>query len=163
MNQVSAVLHGVLLLFAVLLFPKLLNLIPALAAILLVVGYKLAKPAMFKAMYYSACWIQFAPFMTVIGILLTDLLGYTALGMGVAIFLFPAHQFATVVLSRRGTPRRAWRHSILHLSEDRFLPKPCLHLQTLDAIRPTRGSSSMPLRSVTGLRCLRNRTESVMG
>ena len=43
----SAVYHGVLLLVSVLALPFVLNQIPlaALAAVLLVVGYKLAKPA----------------------------------------------------------------------------------------------------------------------
>lgn len=52
-TKVSAILHGVLLLGAALLVPRLLNLIPlaTLAAILLTVGYKLAKPALFVGMY----------------------------------------------------------------------------------------------------------------
>jgi SulP family sulfate permease len=58
---------------------SVLNMIPlaSLAAILLMVGYKLAKPGLFMQMYKLG-WEQFIPFLaTVIGILATDLLkGY---------------------------------------------------------------------------------------
>jgi MFS superfamily sulfate permease-like transporter len=87
-TKLSAILHGVLLLVAVLTVPALLNRIPlsVLAAILLTVGYKLAKPALFAAMYRQGPY-QFVPFMvTVVGILATDLLVGIALGMGVAVF-----------------------------------------------------------------------------
>lgn len=75
-TKLSTILHGVLLLIFVPLLPGLLNMIPlsVLAAILLVVGYKLAKPKLFKQMY-SLGWTQFVPFIvTVLGIVLTDLL-----------------------------------------------------------------------------------------
>ena len=60
-SKTSAILHGVLLLVAVLAVPALLNRIPlaTLAAILLTVGYKLAKPALFRSMY-TLGWQQFA-------------------------------------------------------------------------------------------------------
>jgi MFS superfamily sulfate permease-like transporter len=67
---------------------SVLNLIPlaSLAAILLIVGYKLAKPALFKQMY-DLGWEQFVPFtMTVIGIIATDLLKGIAIGMVFGIF-----------------------------------------------------------------------------
>jgi MFS superfamily sulfate permease-like transporter len=88
-TKASAMLHGVFLLGAVLLAPTVMNLIPlsALAAVLLVVGYKLAKPATFLAMYRQG-WAQFAPFIvTILGIVFTDLLTGIALGMAVAIFV----------------------------------------------------------------------------
>ena len=52
-SKLSTIIHGFLLLVSVLLIPRLLNKIPlsVLAAILLVVGYKLAKPALFKTMF----------------------------------------------------------------------------------------------------------------
>ena len=91
-TKLSAILHGFLLLFFVALVPGLLNLIPlsVLAAILFIVGYKLAKPALFKDMYDLGV-TQFAPFMvTVLGIVFTDLL--LGIGMGltvsIAIILF---------------------------------------------------------------------------
>ncbi len=87
-TKASAVLHGVLLLLAALAIPFMLNLIPlaCLAAILFVVGYKLAKPALFSSMYRQG-WYQFVPFIiTVLGIVFTDLLIGIGMGMGVAIF-----------------------------------------------------------------------------
>ena len=84
-SKMSAIIHGFLLLVSVILIPKLLNKIPlsVLAAILLIVGYKLAKPALFKSMYKQG-WKQFIPFtVTVLGIILTDLL--IGIGMGLAV------------------------------------------------------------------------------
>jgi MFS superfamily sulfate permease-like transporter len=75
-TKASAVMHGFLILISIVSIPTVLNMIPlaTLAAILLVVGYKLAKPALFKKMY-SQGWAQFVPFMvTVIGVAFTDLL-----------------------------------------------------------------------------------------
>ena len=86
-TKLVAIIHGLLLLISVLLIPKLLNLIPlsVLASILLVVGYKLAKPTLFKTMYQLG-WKQFVPFIvTVLGIVFTDLLVGISLGMGVGI------------------------------------------------------------------------------
>ena len=87
-TKLSAIFHGVLLLICVIAIPGILNMIPlaSLACILFVVGYNLAKPSLFKAMYELG-WAQFAPFIaTVIGILLTDLLKGIGIGMVVAIF-----------------------------------------------------------------------------
>lgn len=86
-TKLSAVLHGVFLLICVLTIAEWLNMIPlaSLATILIVVGYKLAKPALFKQMYELG-WEQFAPFViTVAAIVLTDLL--TGIGIGLAIAL----------------------------------------------------------------------------
>lgn len=68
--------HGLLLLLSVLFLGPVLNMIPlaALATILVVTGYKLAKPALFKAMYKLGA-SQFVPFVvTITAILFTDLL-----------------------------------------------------------------------------------------
>ena len=88
-TKMSAIIHGFLLLLSVILIPGLLNMIPlsVLAAILLLVGYKLAKPALFKSMYKIG-WKQFIPFMTtIIAIIFTDLLVGIGLGLGVAIIV----------------------------------------------------------------------------
>lgn len=87
-SKASAILHGVLLLAAVVMAPAALNRIPlaTLAAILLIVGYKLAKPSLFMEMYRQGRY-QFVPFaITVVGILATDLLVGIGLGMVAAVF-----------------------------------------------------------------------------
>jgi MFS superfamily sulfate permease-like transporter len=65
-----------------------------LAAILFIVGYKLAKPALFKTMYELG-WKQFVPFMvTVVGIVFIDLLIGLALGLmvGIVVVLIKSYQ-----------------------------------------------------------------------
>ena len=86
-TKASATLHGALLLISAFAIPSILNLIPlaALAAILLIVGYKLAKPNMIVGMWKKGS-NEFIPFaVTVVGIVLTDLLTGIALGLVVAI------------------------------------------------------------------------------
>ncbi len=88
-TKLSAIVHGFFLLFSVILIPTLLNKIPlsVLAAILFIVGYKLAKPALFKKMY-DLGWKQSVPFfVTVIGIIFTDLLVGIGLGLAVGIIV----------------------------------------------------------------------------
>ncbi len=91
-SKVSAILHGFFLLICVAFIPVILNLIPlpALASILLMVGYKLAKPDQF-AKQYRLGWEQFVPFIvTILGIVFEDLLIGLALGccVGSATILF---------------------------------------------------------------------------
>lgn len=95
-TKMSAIIHGFLLLISVILIPKLLNMIPlsVLAAILLIVGYKLAKPSLFKTMY-NLGWKQFLPFIvTVAGIVFTDLLKGIGLGLavGIVVILIKSYQ-----------------------------------------------------------------------
>ena len=88
-SKLSAILHGLFLLLAVLLIPRLLNKIPlsVLAAVLLLVGYKLAKPSLFFTMYRMG-WKQWVPFATtVLGIVFTDLLVGISLGLGVGVLV----------------------------------------------------------------------------
>jgi MFS superfamily sulfate permease-like transporter len=95
-TKLVAIIHGLLLLISVILIPTLLNKIPlsVLAAILLVVGYKLAKPAVFKEMVQLG-WKQWIPFtVTVVGIIFTDLLIGIGLGLvvGVIVILIKSFQ-----------------------------------------------------------------------
>ncbi len=88
-TKTSAIVHGFLLLLSVLIIPKLLNNIPlsVLASILLVVGYKLAKPKLFISIYKQG-WKQFVPFIvTVLGIIFTDLLIGIGLGLAVGVIV----------------------------------------------------------------------------
>lgn len=87
-SKLSAITHGAILLLSAIFIPRYLNLIPlaSLAAILLLVGYKLSKISLYKTMYRLG-WEQFLPFLiTVVAILATDLLKGIGIGMVFAIF-----------------------------------------------------------------------------
>ena len=86
-TKLSAILHGAWLLLFFLLAPTLLTYIPlgSLAAVLFVVGYKLAKPATFKRMYASGMK-HFIPFVvTILAIVFIDLLKGLGIGLVVAL------------------------------------------------------------------------------
>ena len=85
-TKLSTIFHGTLLLTCVALMPQYLNLIPlsALAAILLVTGFKLASPALFRQMWEGGRY-QFVPFLvTLSAIVLTDLLVGIIIGLAVS-------------------------------------------------------------------------------
>lgn len=137
-TKLSAILHGFFILIAVLAVPQILNLVPlaALAAVLLVVGYKLAKPATFVQMYKRGP-AQFVPFVvTVVGIVRTDLLTGIAIGMAVAIFFillghYRNSHFLHIEQSGGGSEPRQVR---MRLAEEvSFLNKGALQKE-LDAI-----------------------------
>ncbi|MFA7444528.1 MAG: SulP family inorganic anion transporter [Flavobacteriaceae bacterium] len=134
-TKMSAIIHGILLLVSVLSIPFVLNKIPlaTLAAILLVIGYKLAKPAVFRHFFKRGKY-QFTPFIiTVAAVVFTDLLIGVALGMIISIFAI-----------LRGNMKRAYYFrkeeyedgDIIHIhlaQEVSFLNKAAI-LFTLDAI-----------------------------
>lgn len=98
-SKMSAIIHGVLLLVSVLTIPLLLNKIPlaTLAAILILVGYKLAKPATFKHFWENGKY-QFIPFIaTLLAVVFTDLLKGVALGI-----------IISVIFVLRGNLKRAY-------------------------------------------------------
>ena len=87
-SRLAAFVHGVFLIVCVLAIPGVLNKIPlaSLAAILFVVGYKLAHPSKFIGMYKLG-WTQFLPFIiTIVAILRTDLLVGIAIGLIASLF-----------------------------------------------------------------------------
>ncbi|MDT0685302.1 SulP family inorganic anion transporter [Autumnicola psychrophila] len=95
-TKMSAIIHGFLLLISVIVIPTVLNFIPlsVLAAVLFLVGYKLAKPQLFVQMF-KAGWKQYAPFfITVLGIVFGDLLVGIGLGLlvGIVIILIKSYQ-----------------------------------------------------------------------
>ena len=94
-TKMSTILHGFFLLISALTIASVLNMIPlaSLAAILLMVGYKLAKPSLFKQMYKFG-WEQFIPFAaTVVAILATDLLKGITVGLLFGIFYTLRHSY----------------------------------------------------------------------
>ena len=98
-SKMSAIIHGVLLLVSVLSIPTLLNRIPlaTLATVLILVGYKLAKPATFIHFWEKGKY-QFIPFIaTLVFVVATDLLKGVALGI-----------IISVIFVLRGNLKRAY-------------------------------------------------------
>lgn len=94
-TKLSSIVHGLLLVITILFIPKLLNQIPlaALGAVLIMVGYKLAKVSLFKEMYRLGSG-QFIPFLaTIIGVLFTDLLKGICIGLVISIFFILKRNF----------------------------------------------------------------------
>lgn len=86
-TKASAILHGIFILFAVMLIPAALNKIPlsSLAAILIYTGYKLNKPAIYRNIYAQGN-DRFIPFIvTVISILAFNLLIGILIGLMVSL------------------------------------------------------------------------------
>ncbi len=99
-SKMSAIIHGILLLLSVLVIPIVLNKIPlaTLAAILLLIGYKLANPSKLKHFWKKGKY-QFVPFIaTVTAVVFTDLLKGVALGM-----------IISIVFILKGNMQRAYR------------------------------------------------------
>jgi len=95
----STILHGILLALCFLFLPRFLNMIPlsALAAILIIVGYKLCSPKQFKLMYAKGN-AQFIPFVTTIAaILFTDLLTGIIIGIVVGMLFVLKSNYQTAI------------------------------------------------------------------
>lgn len=94
-SKKSAIIHGVFLVGFVVAIPGVLNLIPraTLAAVLLLIGWKLASPKAMVQMI-KAGWEQFVPFFVVIIVmLLTDLLMGVGAGLAVAFIIILFRNF----------------------------------------------------------------------
>jgi MFS superfamily sulfate permease-like transporter len=88
-SKMSAIIHGIFLIGFILAIPGVLNLIPraTLAAVLLLIGWKLASPKSMVQMFKSG-WEQFVPFFVVIIVmLLTDLLIGVGAGLAIAFLI----------------------------------------------------------------------------
>lgn len=88
-SKASSFLHGWWLLLCVVLIPGVMEYVPlaGLAAVLIVVGTKLAKPSIFKE-YYMRGWRQFIPFLaTIVSIVFTDLLIGIGVGFVIALLI----------------------------------------------------------------------------
>ncbi|TSJ41691.1 SulP family inorganic anion transporter [Fluviicola chungangensis] len=95
LNKLAAIIHGILIALTVLAVPSIFNYIPyaSLAAILIMVGFKLAKPSLFKKVFKEG-WLQFIPFIaTILGILFTDLLIGISIGLGVSFLVILYYNF----------------------------------------------------------------------
>jgi MFS superfamily sulfate permease-like transporter len=136
-TKMSAIFHGIFLLVSALTIASLMNMIPlaSLAAILLMVGYKLAKPALFKEMYKLG-WEQFIPFAaTVVAILATDLLKGITVGMLLGGFYALRHSYRNSYQLKDVTTTEEGHevHHIVLAEEVSFFNKPSV-IQALDGI-----------------------------
>jgi MFS superfamily sulfate permease-like transporter len=136
-SKLSSIIHGFLLLISVITIPFLLNKIPlaTLAAVLLLVGYKLAKPVTFIHFWHKGKY-QFIPFIaTLLAVVFTDLLKGVALGM-----------IISVIFILKGNLKRAYSFrkeeyvdgDVIHIDlaqEVSFLNKAAIK-QTLNSIPP---------------------------
>ncbi len=125
-TKVSSVFHGMLLLVSVMLFPNILNMIPlsALAAVLIVTGFKLAKPSLFKQMWREGP-NQFLPFVVTVGaIVFTDLLTGILVGLAFSI-LFILRSNLPAPLAADSRESRRWRGAAYRTGQPGQLPESC--------------------------------------
>jgi carbonic anhydrase len=94
-SKYSTIIHGILILIAVIALSPVLNQIPlaSLAAILIFTGYKLASMNTFKEMYAKG-WYQFFPFVaTILAIVFTDLLIGVLIGLVIGLIFILKNDF----------------------------------------------------------------------
>jgi MFS superfamily sulfate permease-like transporter len=99
-TKASTISHALVLLLSVLIIPRVLQLIPlaSLAGILIVTGFKLTMPELFKYMYKKG-WPQFLPFIaTVLAVVFTNLLLGVFIGILVAVFFILKTNFRESVI-----------------------------------------------------------------
>lgn len=132
-TKMTAFYHGLFLLISILFLTHYLNMVPlaSLAAILLLVGYKLAKPSLFKEKWAQGKE-QFTPFIvTVVAILMTDLLVGISIGIVVGLIIVIRTNFHSPILVTTDK-----KNVIIHFNRDvSFLNKAIL-TKTLEKIPP---------------------------
>lgn len=132
-TKLSTITHGILILVSAGTIPFLLNKIPlaVLASVLLITGYKLTRPALYKKMWQSGLY-QFIPFIvTIVAIVFTDLLKGVALGMVISVFFILRENLKSPYFFRRTEHRSG---DIVHMrlaQEVSFLNKAAIK-QTLE-------------------------------
>lgn len=136
-HKLSTIIHGFLLLICVLTIPAWLNKIPlaALATVLILVGYKLARPAIFRHFWHKGIY-QFIPFVsTAIAVVALDLLKGVGIGLVISIFfILQANMKRVYYLSREELAEAD--HIRLELAEEvSFLNKAAIK-KTLKNVQP---------------------------
>lgn len=124
-TKVSAIFHGGLLALCIYLIPDLLVEVPlaSLAAILLLVGYKLARVSLFVSMYEKGM-SQFIPFVvTIVAIVFSDLLTGIAIGGAVAIFFILRSNYHTPFYYKKEEHHQGEKFTIRLSEEVSFLNK----------------------------------------
>lgn len=99
-TKASAITHGVILLLSIMFIPAVLRMIPlsCLAGVLIVIGYKLTPPSLYKEMYERG-WDQFLPFLiTVVAIVFTNLLQGVFIGLLSSVFFILRSNFREAII-----------------------------------------------------------------
>jgi MFS superfamily sulfate permease-like transporter len=126
-TKMSTLFHGAWLAICVLFFPHILNLIPlaVLAAILIVIGFKLSRPGLFRQMYRLG-YTQFLPFTaTILGVVFTDLLKGIGIGLVVAVMMILRNSYRNSHAVHKESDDG--KHIRIYLSEElTFLNKPAI-------------------------------------
>ena len=134
-TKMAAFTHGLLLLAAVLAFPFILNKIPyaSLASILLITGYNLTKPKLYRSMW-DLGWKQFLPFIiTILVIVSTDLLIGVSVGLLISIYYIISSNFKTEFKLSKNTHHGIDTYRIKLNTDVTFLNKANLK-KTLDGV-----------------------------
>ncbi len=128
-TKLSTIIHGFLLTVSVLFLSTIINLIPlaSLAAILLLVGYKLTSYSIITQMYRKG-WSQFIPFaVTVTAILLTDVLIGVLIGSASSVFFLLRGNYYNPFYMEETNPGSKRKTIRLELSNEvSFLNKPAI-------------------------------------
>jgi MFS superfamily sulfate permease-like transporter len=127
-SKLSAIFHAVLLFLSVILIPNVLMYIPnsALAAILIVTGYKLANVALFKEHLKNGA-DQFLPFIvTIFVMLLTDLLKGVGAGLAIALIFMIASSARSKMQTTHEKVNGRSRHHVKLPSHFTFINKSSL-------------------------------------
>lgn len=136
-TKLSTIMHGTIMLICVVSIPGLLNKIPlpALSAVLFVVGYKLTSFKLFRQMY-GLGKRHFIPFIaTIISVLLTNLITGIMIGGAVAIFLILRDNYKTPFFLDRQSHHEGEKINLVLSEEVTFLNKASIML-TLDHVAP---------------------------
>lgn len=137
-TKMSTILHGFFLLASVMVIPSIINMIPlaALAAILIMVGYKLANIGVFKAVYKLGK-SQFFPFAaTILGVVFTDLLIGIGIGLGVAILILLRNSFKNAFFLHIAKSNEDGKHIHMSLAEEVYFMNKGSIISVLNAIEP---------------------------
>jgi SulP family sulfate permease len=116
-SKLSAILHGLFLLISVITIAQYLNMIPlaSLAAILIMVGYKLAKVELFVKSFKQG-YEQFLPFIvTVVAILLSDLLTGIMIGVVISLAFTLYHSYKNSHFMSQNLSKEKGGKSIHHI------------------------------------------------
>lgn len=136
-TKLSSMLHGFIMLVSVISIPGLLNKIPlpALSAVLFVVGYKLTSISLFKTMYKLGRR-HFVPFVaTILAVMFTDLITGIMIGGSVAIFLILRDNYKTPFFLDKKSHHEGEVVNLTLSEEVTFLNKASVML-TLDHVAP---------------------------